>query len=219
MTQLFGRNANALAWVSIVGVTLIFGALVAVGVGWYLSPYYTQVGIAKEQPVPFSHQHHVAELKIDCRYCHVSVEDAAYAGIPPTETCMSCHSQVWTTSPLLQPVRDSYTTGEPILWERIHNLPDYVYFNHSIHVNKGIGCTTCHGAVDEMHLTYKSQELWMGWCLGCHRNPELYVRPQEEVFNVDWTPPANQTEQGTRLVEEYHIRTDGSLEDCYTCHR
>lgn len=219
MAQIFGRNANAVSRISLIGAVLVAGALVAAGVGVYLSPYYTMAGIALEQPIPFSHKHHVAELKIDCRYCHTTVENQAYAGIPATETCMSCHSQVWTTSPLLQPVRDSYVTGEPIVWNKVYKLPEFVYFNHSIHVNKGVGCTTCHGQIQEMQLVYKAQPLWMGWCLGCHRNPEQYVRPRDEVFNVNWTPPANQVEVGRRLVEEYHIKTDGSLTDCYTCHR
>lgn len=218
MAQIFHRSANTVARVSIAVSLFLVVGVVAVAVAVYLSPYVTDEGIAKAQPVPFSHQHHVTELAIDCRYCHVSVENQAFAGIPSTDTCMSCHSQIWTNSPLLQPVRDSYATGQPVLWNRIYDLPDFVYFNHSIHVAKGVGCSTCHGQVDQMHLTYKAQPLYMGWCLGCHREPERYVRPQEEVFNMAWQPPANQLELGRQLVQDYQIDV-GAITDCYVCHR
>ncbi|MCU0492592.1 MAG: cytochrome c family protein [Chloroflexaceae bacterium] len=216
--QIFKPQANGIFKIVPLIIALVAAGVVLALVGIDESPYITEVGVAKNQPVPFSHKHHVGELKIDCRYCHATVEKVAYAGYPATETCMSCHSQVWTNSPLLEPVRDSYVTGEPIAWNKIYELPDFVYFNHSIHVNKGVGCSTCHGRVDEMHLLAKNQPLYMGWCLDCHRNPEQYVRPQDQVFNMEWQPTANQAAEGARLVAEYHIRKE-QLTNCYICHR
>jgi len=171
-----------------------------------------------DQPVPFSHKHHVKELGIDCRYCHNTVENSAVASVPPTHTCMSCHSQVWTNSPLLEPIRQSYLNGTPVQWNKVYDLPDFVYFNHSIHVQKGIGCTTCHGPIHEMNITYKAQPLSMSWCLDCHRQPEKYIRPREEVFNVNYQPPANQMELGAKLVKQYNIQK-GQLTNCSICHR
>jgi hypothetical protein len=168
------------------------------------------------QPVPFSHKHHVMDDGIDCRYCHTTVEQSAFAGVPPTQTCMNCHSQIWAQSPVLEPVRESFQTGQPLQWNRVTDLPQFVYFSHDIHVQKGIGCSTCHGQVDQMPLTTKAQPLTMGQCLDCHEHPEQYVRPREEVFNMAYQPPANQTELGQRLVAEYHIQTKIS---CSTCHR
>jgi hypothetical protein len=217
--QVFPRNANALVWVSILALGLLAFGVVAAGIGVYLSPWYTDVGVAKEQPVAFSHKHHVSQLQIDCRYCHATVERAAHAGYPSTDTCMSCHSQVWTNSPLLQPVRDSYQTGEPVVWNRIYDVPDFVYFNHSVHVAKGIGCSSCHGRIDQQALAAKSQPLWMGWCLGCHRAPVDNVRPREEVFNMAFDPASQPFETRQALVTEYQIPTDGRLTNCYTCHR
>jgi hypothetical protein len=216
--QIFTPNANALAKVTIAAVLLLITGVIAAMVGIYLSPWFTDVGVAKAQPVPFSHKHHVDELKIECRYCHATVEKAAYAGYPATETCMSCHSQVWTNSPLLAPVRESYQTGEPLLWNKIYNVPDFVYFNHSAHVNNGIGCSSCHGRIDQQHLAAKAQPLYMGWCLGCHRNVEDNIRPADQVFNMDWQPPANQAEIGRQLIAEYGIQTN-QLTNCYICHR
>jgi hypothetical protein len=217
--QIFSRNANAFVWVSIIGLVALIGATVVALVGLYLSPWYTDVGVPRAQPVPFSHKHHVDQLKIDCRYCHATVERAAHAGFPSTDTCMSCHSQVWTNSPLLQPVRDSYRTGDPVLWRRIYDLPDFVYFNHSVHVAKGIGCASCHGRIDQQHLAAKAQPLFMGWCLGCHRNPEENVRPRDEVFNMAFDPLSLPLEERVQLVEAYQIPTDGRLTNCYVCHR
>lgn len=217
--QIFPRNANALVWVSIIGLVLLIGSIVAALVGLYLSPWNTDVGDAKAQPVPFSHKHHVDQLKIDCRYCHATVERAAHAGFPSTDTCMSCHSQIWTNSPLLQPVRDSYRTGEPILWNRIYDVPDFVYFNHSIHVAKGIGCSSCHGRIDQQQLVAKAQPMWMGWCLGCHRNPEDNVRPKDEVFNMAYNPQSLPLEARQQLVADYQIPLDGRLTNCWVCHR
>ncbi|HSR66410.1 MAG TPA: cytochrome c3 family protein [Acidobacteriota bacterium] len=218
MGQIFHRSTNAYAKLSIA-----FGALLVVILGWVAftlhgSPYVTRQYIPREQKVPFSHRHHIAGLGIDCRYCHTSVEESSFAGIPATETCMSCHSQVWTEAPMLEPVRASWRDELPLEWNRVHDLPDFAYFNHSVHIKKGVGCVTCHGQVDQMPLIMQTQTLHMGWCLDCHRNPELYVRPREEVFNVNWTLPegVTQRELGLRLVEEYDIR---SLQSCSTCHR
>ena len=180
------------------------------------SPYEMQQQSPREQPVPFSHKHHVGDLGIDCRYCHVTVENSSFADIPPTDTCMHCHSQLWAASPALAPVRDSYRTNRSIQWTRIYNLPEFVYFDHSIHVRKGIGCETCHGQVDEMPLTWQAPRLTMAWCLNCHRNPERYVRPVSEVFNMNYKQPADQLTLGKRLVHEYHIQ---SLTSCSYCHR
>jgi len=180
------------------------------------SAYFTEVNVAREQPVPFSHRHHAGELGIDCRYCHTAVEESAFAGLPPTATCMTCHSQIWANSPMLEPVRASYRTDQSLEWTRVNALPDFVYFNHSIHVSKGIGCVTCHGPVDHMPLTWRANTLQMEWCLDCHRQPERYVRPREQVFNADYAPPADQIALGQRLVKEYKIQR---LTDCSTCHR
>ena len=180
------------------------------------SGYVTQAGVPREQPVPFSHQHHVGGIGLDCRYCHTTVETAAFANIPPTKTCMNCHSQIWSTSPTLEPVRDSFRTDKSIQWTRVHDLPDFAYFNHSIHVNKGVGCSTCHGQVDRMPLVWQHASLQMEWCLECHRHPEKYVRPRDQVFNMAYEPPPDQIALGRALVKEYKIL---SLTHCSTCHR
>jgi len=218
MAQLFHPSANTIARASIFGALLL--VVVVSWVGWALvrSPYVTEANVAREQPVPFSHQHHVSGLGIDCRFCHTSVTDSSYAGLPPTKTCMTCHSKIWTNAAMLEPVRSSWATGRPIEWTRVHNLPDFAYFNHSIHVQKGIGCSTCHGRVDQMPLTWQVASLRMEWCLGCHREPERYIRPREQVFDMEWTPPKDQEALGRRLVQEYHVPVE-RLQDCYTCHR
>jgi NAD-dependent SIR2 family protein deacetylase len=182
------------------------------------SAYVTNVGVPQPQPVPFSHQHHVSGAGIDCRYCHTTVETSAFAGMPSTEICMTCHTQIWSDSPLLKPVRASFKTGHPLEWTRVHNLPRFTYFDHSIHLHKGIGCATCHGQVDQMSLTYAVNPMYMEWCLDCHRNVARYVRPREEVFNMNWQPE-NQLALGNRLVSDYHIKDARSLISCSTCHR
>jgi hypothetical protein len=216
MAQIFHRSTNTISRLSIYGSAFILAglsyALYAIGE----SPYYTDVNVAQPQPVPFSHKHHAGELGIDCRYCHTSVETSSFAGLPPTQTCMSCHSQIWVNSPMLELVRASYRDDKSIEWTRVNALPDFVYFNHSIHVAKGIGCTTCHGPIAEMPLTWRANTLQMKWCLDCHRRPELYVRPKEFVFSTSYQPPPNQLELGRRLVKEYKIQ---SLTNCDTCHR
>jgi hypothetical protein len=216
MGQTFHRSANTLARVTIFGAVFILCALAWAAATVYRSPYFTEVGDAREQPVMFSHKHHVGGLGLDCRYCHSSVETSPFAGIPPTETCMGCHSQVWIDSAMLAPVRESYQNDRPLQWERVHDLPDYVYFDHSIHLTMGIGCTTCHGQVDQMPLIWKTNSLYMEWCLDCHRAPEKYLRPREHVFSVDWRPPWNQLEEGRRLVSEYGVQSQTS---CSICHR
>ena len=216
MAQLFHRSANTLAKVSIFGGLILAGSILVVAYALDRGSYTTDVAVVKDQPVPFSHKHHVTDDGIDCRYCHTTVETSSYAGLPATEICMSCHSQIWSNATLLEPVRASYRTGESLAWTRVHDLPEFVYFNHSIHINKGIGCASCHGRVDQMPLMYKANTLYMNWCLDCHREPWKYVRPREQVFNMAYEPPANQEEFGRRLVKEYKIQ---SLTDCWTCHR
>jgi hypothetical protein len=216
MSQIFHRSTNSIAKVSIFGGVIGVGLLIAFAYGMDRGDYITDVGIAKDQPVPFSHKHHVTDDGIDCRYCHTSVETSAVAGVPATEICMTCHSQIWSEAVLLEPVRTSYRTGESLAWTRIHDLPDFVYFNHSIHINKGIGCASCHGRVDLMPLTHKVNTLYMNWCVDCHRHPEKNIRPREEVFNMAYEQPANQEEFGRKLMKEYHVQ---SLTDCQTCHR
>jgi hypothetical protein len=216
MAQIFHRSSNSLAKVSIVSAVLLAGGVVWAAYKIDQGSFITQVGVPRAQPVPFSHKHHVQDDGIDCRYCHTSVEISAVAGIPPTETCMSCHSQIWANADMLEPVRASFRTGQSLEWTRVHDLPDFVYFNHSIHVNKGIGCSTCHGRVDRMPLMYKVNTLYMQWCLECHRAPEHYVRPRSQVFNMAYQAPEDQMELGRRLVAEYKIQ---KLTDCVTCHR
>lgn len=219
MAQIFHRSANLIARFSVLALVVL--ANVALG-GVLLvvrSPYITNERISRDQPVQFSHKHHVGDDGIDCRYCHTSVETSSYAGIPPTKTCMNCHSVLFNNVAYLEPVRDSYRTDRSIEWVRVHRLADYVYFNHSIHINKGVGCSTCHGSVDEMPLMFQASPLTMQWCLDCHRHPEQNVRPRDQVFNMKWKAPANQEEMGRKLVAEYKIRTVPELTSCSTCHR
>jgi hypothetical protein len=216
MPQIFHPSTNTLATASIVGGALAAAGGLALVVHLARSPYVTRQGDARDQPIPFSHQHHVGGIGIDCRYCHTGAERSAVAGIPPTKICMNCHSQIWSDSPTLEPVRRSFREDKPIEWVKVHDLPDFAYFNHSAHVNKGVGCSTCHGRVDQMPLMWQQSSLLMEWCLECHRAPEKFVRPQEEVFNVEYQPPANQLELGRELVRKYGIRTRTS---CSTCHR
>jgi hypothetical protein len=183
------------------------------------TPYNQQREFPLDQPVQFDHRHHVGDDAIDCRYCHSGAERGPYAGIPSTEVCMGCHAQIWNRSPMLEPVRRSYFSGQPLRWNRVHDLPDFVYFNHSIHVAKGVGCATCHGRVDRMPLMYQNASLQMEWCLDCHRNPAKYIRPKEQVFNMAWQPPADDPGLGARLVKNYHVLPPRTLTSCSTCHR
>ena len=216
MSQVFHHSTNTLSRVSIFGGIFILAFVVWAWAELNASTYATRAKVPVEQPVPFSHEHHVGGLGIDCRYCHTSVENSSFAGIPPTKTCMNCHSQIWINAPMLEPVRQSFRTDQSLHWIRVHDLPDYVYFNHSIHIAKGVGCTTCHGQIDKMPLTWQESSLQMSWCLDCHRHPEQYVRPKSEVFSVAYRPPPNQLEIGRSLVKQYHIQ---SLTSCSTCHR
>jgi len=216
MAQIFHPLFNSFARASVFGGLLIVAALVWMSGILYRSPYVTRAGVVRDQPVPFSHEHHVSGLGIDCRYCHTSVEESSFAGIPATKTCMNCHSQIWSDSPMLEPVRRSLKDGVPLAWQRVHRLPDYVYFDHSIHVAKGIGCVSCHGRVDEMPLLAQKETLYMEWCLECHRHPEREIRPKEQLFNLAWTPDPAGRALGTTLVREYGVT---ARTDCVDCHR
>src|SRR5712672_306766 len=220
MAQIFHYSFNVISKVSIFGALFFF-----IGIGGALalfvrSSYATNTGIAITQPIQFSHAHHVSGLGIDCRYCHTSVEASSFAGLPPTKTCMNCHSQIWANAQLLEPVRASYKSGESLQWTRVNQLPDFVYFNHSIHINKGVGCNTCHGPVDQMPLMYQQESLQMEWCLGCHRDPGKNLRPREQVFNMRYQPPStgnpvavdgktfmDQASLGAYLAMIYKVRT------------
>jgi hypothetical protein len=216
MSQIFHPSANSIARI------MLTVTAVLVATSGYLvyelgrSPYVTRAYEARQQPIQFSHERHVGGNGLDCRYCHAAVETSAVAGVPPTRVCMNCHSQILSTSSYLEPVRASVRTDRSIQWVKVHDLPDFVYFNHSIHVNKGVGCTTCHGQVDQMPLMWTVATLQMEWCLDCHRNPEKYVRPRGAVFRVDYQPPADQMALGRKLVQDYRIQ---KLTSCSTCHR
>jgi len=230
--QIFHRYANVISRASIyAGIFTLAGVLWAC-IQFQRSPYVTYAGIARPQPAPFSHQHHVAALGIDCRYCHTSVETSSFAGIPPTKTCMNCHSQIWTSAPLLEPVRESFRTGKSLVWNRVNDLPDFVYFDHSIHINKGVGCNSCHGPVDRMPLMFNYASLQMEWCIECHRAPEKNLRPREQVFNMRYQQPtrdvpvvvdgvsySDQLALGKTLVKKYHLRSVMDITSCSTCHR
>lgn len=219
MPQVFRRSANAIAKASIVGVVVLAGAIsfAAVALDW--SNYNTGAFQEKTQPVQFSHRHHRGDDGISCRYCHTSVEVSENAGLPPMQTCMNCHSQIWADSPYLEPVRASWRTGRAVEWRKVHDLPDYVYFNHSAHVNKGVGCSTCHGDVESMAVLFQVAPLKMSWCLDCHRAPELNLRPRDQIYNTKWKSPANQREVGLQLKESYKVLNAGVLTSCSTCHR
>jgi hypothetical protein len=219
MAQIFHRSTNTISRVSIYGAVFIAAALGYLGWAVTESPYFTDVNVPREQPVPFSHKHHVKDDGIDCRYCHTSVEKSSFAGIPSTHICMSCHSRLWANSPILEPVRLSYQTDKSLEWTRVNAVPDFAYFDHSIHIHKGVGCTTCHGPIGEMPLTWRANTLYMRWCIDCHKHPERFVRRREDVFKADYQPPQDQLALGRRLVKEYKIKDARQLTDCYTCHR
>jgi hypothetical protein len=218
MAQVFHSKMNILSKVSIVVGAVLAGGALTLLLGLARSPYVNMVGVPMEQPVPFSHKHHVNGLGIDCRYCHTSVEEIAFAGIPAVKTCMTCHSQIWTEAPILEPIRASYRTDKAIEWIRLHDLPDFVYFNHSIHVRKGVGCVSCHGRVDQMPLMMKANSLDMQWCIACHKQPEQHLRPREAVFQMDWKPEGDQLALGEKLINEYHV-DKAKLLNCSICHR
>jgi len=230
--QIFHRSTNTISRATIFGAVFIVAIALWACIQFQRSPYVTYAGVARPQAVPFSHQHHAGGLGIDCRYCHTSVEVSGFAGIPPTATCMNCHRQIWTGAPMLQPVRDSFQSGRSLVWTRVNDLPDFVYFNHSIHINKGVGCDTCHGQVDRMPLMYNYASLQMEWCLDCHRAPQKYLRPRDQVFNMRYEQPSSlkplaldgktytdQLSLGTDLVRKYNLRSVTDIMSCSTCHR
>ena len=217
MAALFTPRATLIGRAALLGLAVLFAG----GIGWWwLAPrtdWARRVGFTYDQVVPFSHQHHVAGLGIDCRFCHSSVEVSARAGLPPTWTCMTCHSQIWTNADLLAPVRASLAQDRPLVWGRVNNLPDYVYFNHSIHVTKGVGCSSCHGAVAEMPLTWKAASLTMQFCLDCHRDPGPHLRPESAIYDTQWQRTA-QTPPPAELLAHYGIPAR-TLTDCSIGHR
>jgi hypothetical protein len=216
MAQLFPKQANGLSQASIAAGAVAGGGVLLALFLLARSGYATGAGDPYDQKVPFSHNHHTTGVGIDCRYCHTTVETSATASIPPTQTCMNCHSQIWTNAPMLEPVRESYRSGKSLEWRKVNDLPDFAYFNHSAHVNKGVGCTTCHGQIGEMPLVYQAESLQMEWCLTCHKNPEPFLRPKSEVNAPVWNPPANQLEVGRKLRRQYDANPRLS---CSTCHR
>jgi cytochrome c7-like protein len=219
MPQIFHRSANTLSKLSLAGLLIVVGSLIFTAILVARSNYVTRAHEFVEQPVQFSHRHHVTDDGIDCRYCHTSVETSPFAGIPPTKTCMNCHSQIWNQAPILEPIRASFREDKPVRWVRVHDLPDFVYFNHSIHVKKGMGCETCHGRIDEMPLTLQENTLQMEWCINCHRNPTNYVRPRAEIYTMGYKPPVPQSVMGPQLAKEYGIPAGGANTSCSTCHR
>ncbi len=228
--QLFHPSLNSIARLMIFALPLS-GAGTGVGLAVvYRSGYITGEREVIDQPVPFSHLHHVSQLGIDCRFCHTGVETSSFAGVPPTKTCMQCHQQMWVGSEMLNPIRESYRTNKPIKWERVNNAPDYVYFNHSIHIGKGVGCVSCHGQLDKMPLTFQSKSLLMEWCLDCHRAPEKHLRPLDKVTSMIWKPsdegtnpdtgkPYTQKELGEKLKKEHNVRDPKVITSCSMCHR
>ena len=219
MAQIFNRGANNVAKITIVVVILLGGVAFFLYTQIARSSYLTGIYLEKQQPIQFSHKHHAGDDGIDCRYCHTSVETSYTAGIPPTQTCMNCHSQLWSDAPYLEPIRESYRTGKPIEWERVHDLPEFAYFNHSIHIAKGVGCSTCHGQIDNMPAVFQQNTLQMEWCLSCHREPEKYIRPKSEIYNMDWDGNDLSADERLQLKADYKIRSKEMLTSCSTCHR
>jgi Cytochrome c7 and related cytochrome c len=232
MAQIFHRSTNTISRATIFGAVFVVAALFWAMAEIQRSPYVTYAAVARPQPAPFSHQHHVAGLGIDCRYCHTSVEESSFAGIPPTKTCINCHSQIWSKAAMLEPVRESFRSDKSLVWTRVNDLPDFVYFDHSIHINKGVGCNTCHGPVDRMPLMFNYASLQMEWCLACHRAPEKNLRPRDQVFNMRYEPPSSErpleldsqtfTDQdslGLYLAKKYKLRGVTDITSCSTCHR
>lgn len=218
MAQLFSPGTTTLFRVACFVLPFALVAVVMAATGEVGVAYEAGTERVLRQPVPFSHAHHVGGLGLDCRYCHDSVETSSSAGMPATSTCMNCHAQLWTDAEVLAPVRESAATGKRLAWVRVHDLPDFVFFDHSIHVQKGIGCETCHGRVDRMPRMCKEHTLFMDWCLDCHRDPARYVRPRSAVFDMGYVPERPQSELGPELVREHGIRTK-LLTDCHVCHR
>jgi hypothetical protein len=232
MAQIFPKALNPIAKMIVLGLPLLGGTAGVTGAAFYRSSYATGMSEIVPQPIAFSHAHHVGQLGIHCAYCHTSVEVSGFANIPPTKTCMNCHQQIWQGADMLGEVRESYKTNTSIVWNRVHNLPHYAYFNHSIHLAKGVGCASCHGRLDQMNLTFQSSTLLMEWCIACHREPEKHLRPAEHVFDMTWTPavgginpatgqpyPTDQKALGRMLKDQYHVRDAVTLTNCSMCHR
>ncbi len=219
MSQIFPKSANAAVRSSLFAVLTLVLFLGWVGFTLMRSSWLTKQSEYVEQPIQFSHAHHVGGIGLDCRYCHTSVEKSSFAGIPPTKTCINCHSQIWANAPILEPVRASFRNDTPMKWKRVTDLPDFVYFNHQIHVKQGVGCATCHGRVDKMPLITQATSMLMEWCLECHRAPEKFLRPRAEVFNIAYEAPANQIELGLRLKKEYNVAGIEHMTSCSVCHR
>ena len=218
MSKLFPKSANRLP-LQIIVYLFVLGGIVTAATTYYATPKYTRIGYAPVQPVPFSHAFHSGQLGLDCRYCHSTVEKAAFAAVPTAQTCMNCHSQVKVDSALLTPVRESYASGDPVPWVKVHQAPDYVYFNHAVHVNRGVSCVECHGKINEMEVVTHAKPLSMGFCLECHREPEKFLRSPELVTNLDWQHPggvAGQLEQGKKFVHDWNVKPPQS---CSGCHR
>lgn len=216
MAALFPRWTNIAARATLIAMAGIIGGVPLALMAWVRTPNASGQFAPVPQPVPFNHILHVKGFGIDCRYCHSAVERSATAGMPPTTTCVPCHSDTWMRSRELAPVRLSLTTGQPLQWNRVHKLPDFVYFNHAIHVAKGVGCETCHGRVDQMPRVYQAAPLTMGWCVDCHRDPTPYLRPRSAITTMGWRPPIAQVALGRQLATEYHVQR---LTNCSTCHR
>ncbi|MCC7307274.1 MAG: cytochrome c3 family protein [Acidobacteria bacterium] len=219
MPQFFNKSANNIARISMLAVAVLAGTAFFVYTQVARSSYLTGRYLERQQPVQFSHKHHAGDDGIDCRYCHSTVETTATASIPPTQTCMNCHSQIWSDSPYLEPVRASFRDNKPIEWQRVHDLPEFVYFNHSIHVAKGVGCSTCHGQVDNMPAVYQENTLQMEWCIACHREPEKFIRPKSEIYNMKWEDRDLEPEERLELKAKYKIRSREMMTSCSICHR
>ena len=218
MAQIFSPAADTWLRLFLFGVLAIVAGGTAGVVGFARSAYITSTDFRPSQPVPFSHRHHAGELGIDCRYCHSGAETAPRAGLPPTQTCMTCHSQIWTNASMLEPVRRSLADNEPIQWTRVAKLPDYVFFRHDVHIAKGVGCETCHGRIDEMALTFRAKAFTMDFCLDCHRDPAPNLRPKDHITDMGWKPPADARAKGEAIAAHEGIRI-GELTHCYVCHR
>ncbi|MBC8401311.1 MAG: ammonia-forming cytochrome c nitrite reductase subunit c552 [Candidatus Marinimicrobia bacterium] len=215
MAQIFPKWTNKLPLILVVGTLIVLTSIVLL-IWWFGSPQYTDVGYQPKQPVPYSHKLHAGDLGIDCRYCHTTVETTATASLPPTQTCMNCHQLILPESKKLLPVRESWATGKPLEWVRVHKIPDFAYFDHSVHINAGVGCASCHGNITEMEVVKLVEPLSMSWCLTCHRDPDQHLRPLAEITNMKWTPPDDQIQLAQQFKLERNIKT---REDCSTCHR
>jgi hypothetical protein len=219
MRQLFPARSNIIARISLLVAVLVVGLVTGILVWITHSPITTKVGVAVPQPVPFPHSVHISVVGLNCRYCHAGVDQSSFADLPPAETCMTCHSQIAKTAASLQPVRDSYASGKPVEWNRVNSLPDYVYFNHQIHVDKGVGCETCHGRMDQGTTAVRAKYFYMSTCVDCHRDPAQYLRPQANIYDMGYKPAESQSTLGDKLMQEYHILPASQLTNCSICHR